>query len=243
MRLRQKKDSGMTILEILVVIAILGIFMGIAIPSVSKSFRTIDQVKQLTVRYPNARKALERMSDMVRQTYPAALASGASFVGHSGFYEAGGMIFPSDKLSFPVLDTKYAHVRSLQEISYRLELGPEKKDSPRGLVERRSFLGGSSGTGLTQTMPGKIAGLDFQYLDDSHDAPQWIEEWPASFPGKIEQPVETSNAAETVHETGAGAGAPQSTRLPKAVKITIIVLGDISPKPTSFTTVVNVPSR
>ena len=78
MPMRQREDTGMTVLEILVVIAILGIFMGIAIPSVTRAFRSMEHVKGLTSRYPEARRALGRISDMVRQTYPAAFAAEAS---------------------------------------------------------------------------------------------------------------------------------------------------------------------
>ena len=83
MHVRMRKTSGTTVIEIVVVIAILGIFMAIAIPAVTKSFRLMSQTKRLTARYPNARRALDRVSDMVQQTYPAALASGVSFIGRA----------------------------------------------------------------------------------------------------------------------------------------------------------------
>lgn len=227
MDLRSKKDTGMTIIELLVVISILGIFMGIAVPTVIKSFKVISQVKQITVRYPTARKALARISTMIRQTYPAALASGAPFVGRNASFEAGGIMIPSDEISFPVLDTDYAHLRSTQEISYRLDLIVEGEDSRRGLVERRSFLGAAPGAGIEETIAGRIIGLDFRYLDDSTEPSRWVETWPPASPQEVD-------AAQV---------AMQTAGLPAAVKITIFILGGISPQPKSFTTVVNIPSR
>ena len=215
-------------IELLVVISILGIFMGIAVPTVIKSFKVISQVKQMTVRYPTARRALARISTMIRQTYPAALvASGAPFVGRNASFEAGGIMIPSDEISFPVLDTDYAHLRSAQEISYRLDLIVEGEDSRRGLVERRSFLGAAPGTGIEETIAGRIIGLDFRYLDDSTEPSRWVETWPPASPQEVE-------AAQV---------AMQTAGLPAAVKITIFILGGISPQPKSFTTVVNIPSR
>ena len=95
----------MSLIEVIVVIAILGIFMAICVPSVIKSFKVTSQVKKMTVRYPDARKALERMSERIRRTYPAALQSGAAFEGKSSSVEVGGIMLPFDSLSFPVLDT------------------------------------------------------------------------------------------------------------------------------------------
>ena len=234
MHWRMRKDSGMTIIEIVVVIAILGIFMAIAIPTVTKSFRLMSQTKRLTARYPNARRALDRVSDMVQQTYPAALASGASFIGRNGSFEAGGVRIPSDELSFPVLDTKYAHVRSVQKISYRLELNPKEEEAHRGLVQTRSFPEAAPESGIKETIFERVVGLDFSYLDNSLDPPQWVSEWPP-----------TSGTSSELDDSGeAGQRAePQSTRLPEAVKITIFVPGEISPRPKTFATVVNVPSR
>lgn len=218
MHSRKRKNRGMTLIEVLVVMAILGIFMAIAVPSVIKSFRLISQVKQMTIRYPNARKALGRMSDTIRQTYPAALRSGASFVGKSASLRAGEIMLPSDELSFPVLDTGYSHVRSAHEISYRLELDPAEGETLRGLVERRSFIGAAADAGIEEAMTGKIVGLNFRYLDDSLEPAEWVEEWPPS-------------------------SSEKTVRVPAAVKITIFTLGAISPKPRSFTTVVNIPSQ
>jgi prepilin-type N-terminal cleavage/methylation domain-containing protein len=217
MRIDNTKKGGMTLIETLVVISILGIFMGIAIPSVIKSFTLISQVKKTTVRYPNARKALGRISDRIRRTYPAALESGVPFVGKSAAIEAGEIKLPSDELSFMVLDTGYSHLRSAHEISYRLDLDPEKGETLRGLVEKRSFIGAVKESGAEETIPGNIVGLDFRYLDDSLEPAEWVEEWPSA--------------------------AGEANLVPAAVKITIFALGEISPKPKSFTTVVNVPSQ
>jgi prepilin-type N-terminal cleavage/methylation domain-containing protein len=211
------KSGGMTLVETLVVVSILGVFMAIAIPSVMQSFTLISQVKKTTVRYPNARKALGRISDKIRQTYPIALESGAPFVGESTAIEAGDLMLPSDELSFMVLDTGYSHVRSAHKISYRLDLDPEKGETLRGLIEERSFVGAVEGAGMEETVPGSIVGLDFRYLDDSTEPAEWVDEWPSA--------------------------AGDSNVVPAAVRITIFVLGEISPEPKSFTTVVNVPAQ
>jgi prepilin-type N-terminal cleavage/methylation domain-containing protein len=185
----------MTIIELLVVIAILGIFMGIAIPSVTRSFQSMEQAKKVTSRYPDAWRALDRVSNMLRQTFPEALTSGEAFVGRSGSYDAGGAMIPSDELRFPILDTGYA----------------------------RSSLGAAAEAGVTETLLPGAVGLDFSYLDGSSDPPEWVQEWP---------PLPAQEAATST----------DSVRLPKAVKVTVFMLGAISPQPTSFTTVVNVPS-
>jgi len=218
MRLQEKKNDGMTLVELLVVIAILGIFMAIAVPSVIQSVRVTSQMRNMTERYPNARKALFRMSDMMRRTYPAALESGVPFVGRNASFETGGVMIPADELSFPVMDTGYSHVRSVQEVSYRLDLTPEKGETLKGLVEHRLFVGAGSETGIHETVAGRIMGLDFRYLDDSVEPAAWTEEWPPTSEKKADS-------------------------LPAAVRITIFVLGDISPRPKSFTTIVNIPSR
>jgi prepilin-type N-terminal cleavage/methylation domain-containing protein len=218
MLVRIERDEGMTLIEIIVAIMILGIFMAIAVPGITKSFRAMDQAKRLTARYPKARTALEQISNMLRQTYPAALSTESPFIGHNNSFEAGGIMLPSDELTFPVLDTKYAHVRSAQMISYQLELNPSEQDSPRGLVQRRTFLGTGSTTIIEETILERVVGLDFNYLDESVDPPQWINEWPPPAAGSV-------------------------SRVPGAVKITIYVPGEISPKPKSFTTVINIPAR
>lgn len=223
MQSRLEKAEGMTIVELLVVIAILGIFMGIAIPSVSRSFRSMDQAKRMTARYPDAWRALEQVSNMLRQTFPAAIASGEAFVGRSGAYAAGGAMIPSDELRFPILDTAYGHVGSAQRISYRLDLGSGQEDSPMSLVQTRSSLGAAAEAGVKETLLPGAMGLDFSYLDGSSDPPEWVQEWP---------PLPAQEAT-----------VPDSVRLPKAVKVTVFMLGAISPRPTSFTTVVNVPSE
>jgi hypothetical protein len=95
----------------------------------------------------------------------------------------------------------------------------------RGLVQTRSFLGAAPETGIKETILERAVGLDFSYLDGSLDPPQWVNEWP---------PASTD-------ETGPKA-PPHETRVPSAVKMTIFMLGEISPKPKSFTTVINIPA-
>jgi prepilin-type N-terminal cleavage/methylation domain-containing protein len=231
----KKKNSGMTILELVVVIAVFGIFMGIAIPSVSQSFRSISQAKRLTSRYPDARRALDAISEMVRRTYPPALSADTAFIGRSNLRDVGGLRIPSDELTFPVLDTDYARLRAVQKISYRLEENAGEAGAPVGLVQTRSFLGASAEAGITGTVLETAAGLDFKYLDDSVTPSQWLDEWP---PASGEP-----NAAGTVRPSASGASDAQSIRLPKAVKITVFTLGEISRRPTSFTTTVNIPSK
>lgn len=215
MQMRERKEAGMTIIEMLVVIAILGIFMGIAIPSVVKSFTTMQQAKRITVSYPEAWRALNRVSEMVRQTYPLAASTEASFQGRNGSYDAGEIKIPSDELTFLVFDTGYARFGSVQKISYRLE--PRAEDSPGGLVQIRSALG-SEDTGVRETLLKSAVGLDFSYLDGSVEPWQWVQQWPASQQGA------------------------ELTRPPKAVKITVFMLKQMAREPKSFTTIVNVPS-
>jgi len=247
MRVRLERNEGMTLIEIIVVIMILGIFMAIAVPGITKSFRAMDQAKRLTARYPRARAALDQISNMLRQTYPAAFSAESAFIGRSSSFEAGGIKLPSDELTFPVLDTKYAHVRSAQMVSYQLELKPSEEDSARGLVQRRTFLGTGSTTIIEETVLERVVGLDFNYLDDSTDPPQWVNEWP---PPAAEGEGSSSllkEAVEKIREVVSGAptaAAPENVnRVPGAVKITIYVPGEISPKPKSFTTVTNIPAR
>ena len=229
-----KKNSGMTILELVVVIAVFGIFMGIAIPAISQSFRSISQAKRLTSRYPDARRALDAVSEMVRRTHPPALAAGAPFIGRSNLRDVDGLRIPSDELTFPVLDTHYAHLKAVQKISFRLEEKPAETGAPGGLVQTRSFLGASSEAGITRTILQTAAGLDFKYLDDSVTPSQWRDEWPPASDGP--------NAVGTVPQSASGAIDTQPVRLPKAVKITVFTMGEISRRPMSFTTTVNIPS-
>jgi len=233
-------------MEVLVVIAILGIFMALAIPSITRSFRTMERAKILTSRYPDAWRALDRVSSMVRQTYPAALAAGGSFVGRHDSYELGGMKIPSDELSFPVLDTGLATSGSVQEITYRLELTPPSENAPAGLVQTRSPLGAAE-TGLKETILKKAIGLDFSYLDDSVNPPQWVPEWPPARAAANNPPAPSSPGVAGVAEGGQAAGGagstPQSVRVPQAVKVTVYMVGATLKQPITFTTVVNVRSR
>ena len=57
MRVRLKRNEGMTLIEIIVAIMILGIFMAIAIPGLTKSFRAMDQAKRLTAAWASFPKA------------------------------------------------------------------------------------------------------------------------------------------------------------------------------------------
>ncbi len=216
------KTRGMSLIEVIVVISIMGIFMGLAIPSVMQSFKLISRAKQMTARYPDARKTLDRMSKKIRRAFPTTLKSGAEFVGKSASIKAGDIMLPYDELSFPILDTDYAHLRSIHKISYKLDLGsPEDKTVLRGLVEKRSFIGAVEGAGTEESVWKSVVGLDFRYLDDSAEPAEWIEEWPPPSRGE----------------------AVRAARAPAAVRITIFALGVISPEPRTFTTVVNVPSR
>lgn len=225
--MRRRQNTGTTLIELLVVIAILGIFMGIAIPSVIKSSHAMEQAKRLTSRYPHAHRALDQISSTLRQTYPEALAMGESFIGQSESYEAAGINLPSDRISFPVLDTNYSHLRSVQRISYELEKSAEPDYSPMALMGMRSFLDAPADKGIKEPLLGRVVGLDFRYLDDSTDPPQWIGQWPP----------------ESAEEIVPGAESSRPGRVPQAVEITIFMLGEISPQPTSFSTVVNVPSQ
>jgi len=239
MQAEQKNDSGMTILELLVVIAVLGIFMGIAIPSISDSMRSISQAKKLTSRYPDARRALGGISGMLRRTFPSALTEGATFVGRSDVRDVGGVRIPSDELTFPVLDTGYAHLRDVQSITYRLANRAGNAGDPVGLVETRSFLGATAEAGITGTILETAAGLDFKYLDDSVTPSQWLDEWPPESPGGT---AVQAGPGETSRQESSGTEAAPPVRLPKAVKITVFILGEISRRPASFTTTVNIPS-
>jgi hypothetical protein len=156
------------------------------------------------------------------------------------------MKIPSDELSFPVLDTGLANSGSAQEITYRLELTPQSENSPTGLVQTRSALGAPAETGLKETVLKKAIGLDFSYLDDSVNPPQWVPEWPPAGAAANNPPTPSSSGIAGVAEGGQAPGAgvtPQSVRLPQAVKVTVYMVGATLKQPITFTTVVNVPSR
>jgi hypothetical protein len=93
-------------------------------------------------------------------------------------------------------------------------------------VEHRSFAGAAPGTGVEETVLDRIVGLDFRYLDDSVSPQVWAQQWPPEAEGEAEGEAERKIA-----------------RFPAAVKVTIFVLGDISPQPKSFATIVNIPSK
>lgn len=247
MQSKLRRDEGMTLIEVLVVIMILGIFMAIAVPGIIKSFKAMDQAKRLTARYPNAHKALNQMSNMLRHTYPTALSPTSAFIGRNLSIEAGGIKLPCDELNFPVLDTTYAHVRSAQRITFKLESNPAEQNSPSGLVQTRLFLDTASTTAVKETVLERVVGLEFSYLDGSTDPPQWVNEWPPASPDEEGAPLEPKESAETTQEAVSdipvAATQEDSIRVPDAVKITIYVPGEVSPKPKSFTTVINIPAR
>ncbi len=223
--------KGMTVLELLVVIAIMGILMGIAIPSVIKSFKTMGRAKKMTATYPEARRALGAMSDMLRQAYEIPNAS-STFTGQSDSYEAGGVKFPLDEVSFPVFDTRYAAIGSVQTITYSLQVASSPQDSLRGLIQTRSALGAPPEMGIRETLFPDAVALQFRYLDPAQNPPEWVSEWP--FPAAPGIP-----SAVTAEEP---AKAYSAASLPAAVEITVFALREGSAQPIPFRAVVNLPS-
>lgn len=203
----------MTIIETVVVIAILGIFMGIAAPSIMKSHRAMKQAERITLRYPDAWHALDEVSTTLRQTYPKPVAK-VSFTGHNSSYEAGGIMIPSDELSFPVFDTEYAAFGTVQKLSYRFER--TENEAAGTLVQiRSSFAGDSEAEGVRETLLEGVIGFDVSYLDGSVEPMQWVTQWPPD---------------------------THATSRPKAVKVTVLMLQDLALAPTAFSTVVNLPT-
>jgi prepilin-type N-terminal cleavage/methylation domain-containing protein len=232
MRKKSTSHSGMTILELLVVIAVFGMFMAIAIPTVLKSLTAMGRVKNSTAVYPDAARALSDICDSLRQAYAGGEAA-AEFTVKNSSYEAGGLKFPSDEINFPIMDTRYASLGSVQRMSYRLELSPTLNDSLRGLVQTRSPIGAPAEAGIRQSLLREAIGFDVRYLDDSHDPPEWVQQWPP----------EKSAQADTPSPRGAAEGsAVISDPLPTAVEVTIYVMGKISRQPTPFRMVVNLPA-
>jgi hypothetical protein len=186
------------------------------------------------------------MSTMLRHTYPAALSPTSAFVGRNLSIDAGGIKLPCDEVSFPVLDTAYAHVRSAQKITFKLELDPADAQSPSGLVQTRLFLDTASTTAVEETILERVVGLNFSYLDGSTDPPKWVNEWP---PAPLDEenvpvkPKESAGAEEVVPGISTVTAREDTVRVPDAVKISILVPGEVSPKPKSFTTVINIPAR
>lgn len=205
------------------------------------------QAKKLTSRYPDTRKALEAMSDTIRRTYPTAMQSGATFAGSNGSYDFGGVMIPADVLSFPALDTGYAHLNSVQRISYKLDLSaPPLGSPPAGLVQIRSALNAESEAGARESLHHQAVGLDFSYLDSSKNPPEWVQEWPpvsAASPATPPTPAVVTPAVAGEGQASPPEAVQQPVNLPGAVKITVFVLGGVAPQPTSFFTIVNVPSR
>ncbi len=215
--MRRHSSAGMTIVETVVVIAILGIFMAIAVPSVMKAYRAMKQAERITLRYPNAWHALDTISTTLRRAYPQRVAN-VAFEGRNDSYEAGGIKIPSDALSFPVFDTAYAAFGSVQKLSYRLE---RPQDGGVGaLVQIRSSIAGDDVEGgVRETLIEGIIGFDISYLDGSVEPEQWVTQWPPVSEPATSQPDR-----------------------PKAVRMTVLLLQDLALAPTAFSTVVNVPT-
>lgn len=232
MRKKTTSHSGMTILELLVVIAVFGMFMAIAIPTVLKSLTAMGRVKSSTAVYPDAARALSAVCDSLRQAYAGGDAA-SEFTAKNSSYEAGGLKFPSDEIDFPIMDTRYASLGSVQRMSYRLELSPTLSDSLRGLVQTRSPIGAPPEAGVRQSLLREAIGFDVRYLDDSLDPPEWVQQWP---PQKSAQAGISST--DVAKEKGGGVSDP----LPAAVEVTVYVVGKISRQPTPFRMVVNLPA-
>lgn len=223
--------SGMTMLELIVAIAIFGIFMALAIPTVTKSITSMGRVKSSTAAYPEARRALGAVSDALRQAYIASDA-GVYFDGKSSSYEAGGIMFPADEISFPMLDSRYARLGSVQNMSFKLELTPTVNDTLHGLIQTRAPAGAPPGSGLRESLLEEAIGLDLKYLDTSQDPPAWVQEWPPE-----------KETLTMTSEPQAPAQAPSAQYLlPAAVEVTIYVLGKVSVQPIPFRMIVNIPA-
>jgi len=227
MRANRTASGGMTILELLVVIAVMGIFMGIAIPSVMKSFTAMERAKKTAAQYPDARRALGAVSDTLRRTYPATDA-GAQFVGRNNSYEAGGVRFPLDEIRFAVMDDRFAAIGSVQNIMYSLQLPPAPPDS-RGLMQTRSPLEGPVDSGIRESLLSDAIAFDARYLDDSQDPPEWVQEWPP----------QRGAVGSVLSHLGL---TQEADLLPAAVEITVYTLKAGSSQPMPFRTVVNLPS-
>jgi prepilin-type N-terminal cleavage/methylation domain-containing protein len=233
MRKNSISHSGMTILELLVVIAVFGMFMAIAIPTVLKSMTAMGRVKNSTAVYPNATRALSHICDNLRQAYAGGETAGEFAVKNSS-YEAGGLKFPSDEINFPLMDSQYASLGSVQRMSYKLELSPTPNDSLRGLVQTRSPIGAPAEAGIRESLLREAIGFDVRYLDDSQVPPEWVQQWP---PEKSVAEAAASSPSAKAEEP-----AVVSDPLPAAVEVTIYVVGKISRQPTPFRMVVNLPA-
>jgi type II secretory pathway pseudopilin PulG len=221
----------MTMLELVVVIAVFGIFMSLAIPTVTKSLASMARVKSSTATYPEARRALGSVCDALRQAYTAADA-GVYFDGKSSSYEAGGVMFPADEINFPILDSRYARLGSVQNMSFKLELTPTLNDTLHGLIQTRAPAGAPPGAGIRESLVKEAIGLDLKYLDASQDPPVWVQEWPPE-----EETIKMTAGAQDA------AQAPSSPNLlPAAVEVTIYVLGKVSLQPIPFRMTVNIPA-
>jgi len=151
MQKETRAASGMTMLELTVVIAVFGIFMALAVPTVTKSLASMARVKSSTATYPETSRALAAVCDALRQSYTAADA-GIYFDGKSSSYEAGGIMFPADEINFPILDSRYARLGSVQNMSYKLELTPTPNDTLRGLIQMRAPSGAPPGAGIRESL-------------------------------------------------------------------------------------------
>jgi hypothetical protein len=133
-------------------------------------------------------------------------------------------MFPSDDLSFPILNSRYARVGSFQKINYQLILTRTSNDELQGLIQTRSAVEAPPDAGVRESLLPQAMALDFRYLDDSQEPAVWTQEWPP--------PQDAADVTEP---------DDVSARAPAAVEITIYLFGPGS-SPAPFRAVVNLPA-
>lgn len=156
----RRPSRGMTIVETLVMLGLLGIFGSIAYPILTRTMQGIRRNQQYAVQFERGRDALRALGTQLRQAAALPNQTGPTLSGSDG----GSGPAAQDRLVLTAADLGHLPRGSVFTVEYLV--------GPAGLVKR---LQAPDGTAHDQLVAQGVIGLDCAFLADG----RWAEEWAA----------------------------------------------------------------
>lgn len=196
--LKRRNDSGFTLMEVLIAIAILGIVMAIVYGSFVQTRRVIARAEGAVDELRGIRVAFIRMAWDISMAFRSDNNEGTFFVGTDNY--SGG--YPDDSIDF----TTYANQRRVRdvresdqmEVGYYLrrgfgiitspleEEGQGEEEAVLMKREKKRIDTNPMYGGKTYELSENIAGLNFRYLDQG----AWLDSWDSRVTNTIPEAVE-----------------------------------------------------
>ena len=187
LRLRERNESGFTLIEIMLALAILATLMALTWGTVTSSFRFRRATLDKFDRYRTVQQAMDRMTREISMAFVTNIGQVATNDQGEVNYLTG-FFGDNDEISF----TSLAHVRTIAdeaaseqcEISFRLEnQRGEDGDMHQNLVRREdSTIDDEPEEGGTlYPMLRDVERIRFEYWDSSREIADeaWVDQWDA----------------------------------------------------------------